>query len=173
MGLFPGACCWFALVRNSTTWRVSRTLATVLVSVVIAEQKVAMVWLKLTVCGTIARPSKLTILLSRAHQTECSLASVPPASASHDCNGLALQEEGTATFAESYEVKSSATALTTQICNFDGYTDTGLLFTSCVTTTLLRCSDSTIAQNEKFDAHGWAPEPHWHLIRELVMYAAD
>ena len=84
--------------------------------------------------------------------SECSLASVPPASASHDCNGLALQEEGTATCAESYEVKSSATALTTQKCNFDGNTDTGLLFPSCVTTTLLRCSDSTIAQNEKFDA---------------------
>ena len=28
------------------------------------------------------------------HPSECSLASVPPASASHDCDGLALQEEG-------------------------------------------------------------------------------
>ena len=51
--------------------------------------------------------------------SECSLASVPPASASHDCNGLTLQEEGTATCAESYEAKSSATALPTQICHFD------------------------------------------------------
>ena len=109
------------------------------------------------------------------HSSECSLASVPPACGSHDCNGLVLQEEGTATFAECYEVKSSATALTTQICNFDGYTATGLLFSSCVTTTLLRCSDSTIAQNEKFDALGWAPDgTNWTSDDQCkVMYAAD
>ena len=73
---------------------------------------------------------------------------------SHDCDGLALQEECTATCAESCEAKLSATASTTQICHFDGYTyaDTGLQFSSCVTTTLLQCSDSTIAQNEKLDA---------------------
>ena len=48
-----------------------------------------------------------------------------------------MQEEGTATCAERYEAKSSATALTVQICHFDGYTyaDTGLPFFSCVTTT--------------------------------------
>ena len=40
MGLFPLACCSFALVRNSTTWRVSHTIATVLVSGIIAEQSV-------------------------------------------------------------------------------------------------------------------------------------
>ena len=75
MGLFPGASCWFALVRNSTAWRVSRTLATVLVSVIIAEQKAPMVWLKLTrVCGTTVLPSFLTILLFRAHQS----ADLPP-----------------------------------------------------------------------------------------------
>ena len=53
-----------------------------------------------------------------------------------------------------YETKSSATALTAQICHFDGYTfaDTGLQFPSCVTTTLLQCSDSPIAETEKFDA---------------------
>ena len=80
--------------------------------------------------------------------SECSLASVPPASASHDCNGLTLQEEGTATCAESYEAKSSATALPTQICHFDGctYADTGLPFPSCVTTTLLQRSDSTVTE---------------------------
>ena len=145
MGLFPGASCWFALVRNLTTWRVSRTIATVLVSVIIAEQKAPMVWLTLTrVCGTTAPRSKLTSLLLRAHQS----ASVPPASASHDCDGVALQEECTDTCTESYEAKSSATTLTTQICHVDGWTyaDTGLQFTSCVTTTLLQCSDSTIAQ---------------------------
>ena len=78
--------------------------------------------------------------------SECSLASVPAASASHDCNGLTLQEEGTATCAENYEAKSSATALTARICHFDGHTyaDTGLPFPSCVTTTLLQRSDSTV-----------------------------
>ena len=90
----------------------------------------------------------------RACSSECSLAFVPPASASHDCDGLTLQEERTATCAERYEAKSSATALTTQICHFDGYTnaDTALQFSSCVTTTLLQCSDNPIAQTEKFDA---------------------
>ena len=154
MGLFTGVCGWFALVRNSTCWRISRTLATVLVSVIIAEQKAPMVWLKLArVCGTTVPPSNFNNPpLTCA--PECRLASVPPGSASHDCDGLALQEGCTATCAESYEAKSSATALTTQICHFDGYTfaDSGLPFSSCVTTTLLQCSDSTIAQTEKFDA---------------------
>ena len=50
--------------------------------------------------------------------SECSLASVPPASVSHDCDGFALQEECTANCAESYEAKSNATALTAQICHF-------------------------------------------------------
>ena len=91
-----------------------------------------------------------------ACSSECSLASVPPAGASHDCGGLALQEELTATCAESYEAKSIATALTAQVCHFAGYTyaDTGFQFPSCVTTTL-SCSDSTIAQTEKFDALDW------------------
>ena len=75
--------------------------------------------------GTTAPPSKFTILLLRAHQS-----AVLPPSPSNDCDGLPLQEECTATCAESYEAKSSATALTTQICHFDGYTfaDTGLQF---------------------------------------------
>ena len=89
-----------------------------------------------------APPSKLTIILSF----------VPPPSASHDCDGLTLQEECTATCAESYEAKLRATSLAIQTCHFDGYTyaDTSLQFPSCVTTTLLQCSD--IAQTEKFDA---------------------
>ena len=48
MGLFPGASCWFARVTDSTTGRVSRTLVTVFVSVIIAAQKASRVWLKLT-----------------------------------------------------------------------------------------------------------------------------
>ena len=47
MGLFPGACCWLALVRNSTAWRMWRILVTVLISVVMAEQKAPMAWLGL------------------------------------------------------------------------------------------------------------------------------
>ena len=83
--------------------------------------------------------------------SECSLASVPQASASHDCDGLTLQEDCTAISAENYEPKSSATALTTQICHFDGYTydNTGLQFHSCVTTTLLQCSDSSHLPDRK------------------------
>ena len=70
MGLFPGASGWFACVRNSTAGRVSRTLATGSVSVIIAAQKAPMVWLKLThVFGTTAPPLKLTILPLRAHQS--------------------------------------------------------------------------------------------------------
>ena len=103
--------------------------------------------------GTTAPTVKLTTLLLRAH-LEGSPASVPQARASHDCDGFTLQEECTATCAERCGAKSSATALTTQICHFDGFSDgdTGLLFTRCVTTTLEQCSDSTVAQTEKFDA---------------------
>ena len=54
--------------------------------------------------------------------SEGSPASVPPAPASHDCDGFTLQEGRTATCAESYGAKSSATALTAQMCHFDGYT---------------------------------------------------
>ena len=44
--------------------------------------------------------------------------------------------------------------MTAHICHFDGCTnaDTGLQFFSCVSTTLSQCSDSSIAQTEKFDA---------------------
>ena len=72
MGLFAGASCWFSVVRNLTVWRVSRTLATGLVPVIIAEQKAPMVRLKLTgVC--VERQHlhpKSTILLLHAHQSE-------------------------------------------------------------------------------------------------------
>ena len=85
-GTLPSACCWFALVRNSTAWRVSRTLATVLVSMIIAEQKAPTVWLKLTrVCGTSAPPSKLTIFHLRAHQS----AVLPPSHQLQHLCGLA------------------------------------------------------------------------------------
>ena len=40
-GLLSGMCRWFALVRNSTAPRVSRTLTTVVVSVKIAEKESA------------------------------------------------------------------------------------------------------------------------------------
>ena len=153
MGLFPGASCRFPLVRNSTTWRVSRPIAIGLVSVIIAEQNAPIVWLKLTRVWNDGTSLKITNPPFTC-SSECSLASVPPASASHHCNGLTLQEEGIAICAESYEAKSSAKALTTQICHFDGWTyaDTVLPFPSCVTTTLLQCSDSTVARTEKFDA---------------------
>ena len=88
--------------------------------------------------------------------SEGSPASVPPARESHVCDGFTLQEECTATCAQSYGAKSSATALTTQVCHLDGFTnaDTGLLLPICITTTLWQCSDSTAAQTEKFDALG-------------------
>ena len=114
----------------------------------------AQVWLKHTsVCGTTAPPSKIN-KSALTCSSECTLASVPPASVSHDCDGLPLQEERTSTCEESYGTKLSATALTAQMCHFDGYTygDTGLPFPSYVTTTLLQCFDSTVAQAEKFDA---------------------
>ena len=113
-----------------------------------------MVWLKLTrVYGTTALPSKLTILLLCAHQNVV----LPP---SHQQVPVTIvmvslcKKECTANCTESYEAKSSATALTGQICHVDGYThaDTGLQFPSCVTTKLSQCSDSPIAKTEKFDA---------------------
>ena len=128
MELFPVACCRFALVRNSTTWRVSRTIATVLVSGIIAEKSAPMVWLKLThLCGTTAPPSKLTILLLGAHQNVV----FPPFHQQVPFTIATVSLCCTAYCAESYEAKSSATALTAQICHFDGYTcaDTGLQFT--------------------------------------------
>ena len=86
--------------------------------------------------------------------SEGSLASVSSASARHDCNSLALHDGCPATCAESYEAKWRSTALTTQIHHFDGKPNgaEGLQFPSCVTMTLLQCSDSTIAQNDKFEA---------------------
>ena len=80
--------------------------------------------------------------------SEFSLAVVLLASTGLDGDGHAFQEECSATCEESYKAKSSATALTSQICHVDGYTyaDAGLQFPSCVTTTLSQCSDSTIAQ---------------------------
>ena len=47
MGLFPGAFGWLALVRNSMAWRGWHLFATVLVSVIMAEQNAPMAWLGL------------------------------------------------------------------------------------------------------------------------------
>ena len=108
-----------------------------------------MVWLKLThVFGTTAPPLKIY------NPPLSSPASVPPAKASHVCDGFTLQKECAATCAQSYGAKSSATELTTQMWHFDGFTnaDTALLLPICITTTLWQCSDNTVAQTEKFNA---------------------
>ena len=83
--------------------------------------------------------------------SECSLASVLPASTGQDGDGLAFQEEGTATRTESYEAKSRVIASTTQTCHLDVYAfaDTGWQFPICVTTTVLQCSTSTLAPQKK------------------------
>ena len=83
--------------------------------------------------------------------SECSLAFVPLAGTSQEGDGLAFQEEGTATCTDGYETKSSEIAPTTRTRHLDGYTsvDGGWQFPKWVTTTVLQCSDSTIAQNEK------------------------
>ena len=54
--------------------------------------------------------------------SECSLVSIPPASTSHEGDGLAFQEEGTATRTERHEAKSRVIASTTRTCHLDGYT---------------------------------------------------
>ena len=54
--------------------------------------------------------------------SEGCLVSVPPASTSHEGDGLAFQEEGTATRTEGYEAKSRVIASTTRTCHLDGYT---------------------------------------------------
>ena len=79
-----------------------------------------------------------------------SFASVPPASTSHDGDRLTFQEEGTATCTEGYEAKSRVIASTTRTCHLDGYTsaDAGWQFTICVTTTVLPCFASTLAQKK-------------------------
>ena len=53
------------------------------------------------VCGMIAPPSKLTISYVLIRVQSC----FRPTSKSEDCDGLASQEECTATCAESYEAK--------------------------------------------------------------------
>ena len=55
---------------------------------------------------------------------------------------------------QGYEAKSRVMASTTRTCHLDGYTcaDTGWQFPICVTTTVLPCSISTLAQNRKLDA---------------------
>ena len=79
---------------------------------------------------------------------------LPPTSMSYEGDGLVFQEEGTATCTEDYEPKSRVTASTTRTCHLDGYTsaNTGWQFTICVTTTVLPCFDSTLAQNTRLHA---------------------
>ena len=71
-----------------------------------------------------------------------------------DGDGLAFQQEGTATCTEGYEAKSRVTVPTARTCHLDDYTsaDTGWLFLIGVTTTVSLCSDSTITQTEKLSA---------------------
>ena len=83
-----------ALVAQSG--RISRTLTMVVVSMTMEEEKALMVRKRRSrVGGTKAPPPRFTILL-RAPRKGC-LVSVPPASTSHEGDGLAFQEEGTAT----------------------------------------------------------------------------
>ena len=115
-----------------------------------------MVWMiRPRVDGTEVLLPRLTIL-SRA-RSECSLASVPPASTSHDGDDLAFQEEGTTTCTEDYKAKSRVIASTTRTGHLDGCTsaDVGWQFPVCVTTTVLLCFASTLAQNERRDAPGY------------------
>ena len=144
-GTLPGMCRWFALVRNLTAPRVSRTLTTVVVSATSAEKKAPMVRMRRTrVCGTTAPFPRFTILLratlsAASPPSDGSLASVPLARASHDCDGFTLQEEFPATCTKANEAKSKVTASTAQICHFDGCTcaDTGWQFPICVTTNVM------------------------------------
>ena len=86
-----------------------------------------------------------------ARTSVCSLASVPPASTSHDVDGLAFQEEGIATCTEGHEAKSRVIASNTRTRHLDGYTsaDAGWQFSMCVTTTVLPCFAGTLAQDKK------------------------
>ena len=65
----------------------------------------------------------------------------------YDSDGLAFQQEGTATCTKGYEATSRITVPTTRTCHFDDYTsaDTGWQFPMGVTTTWSQCSDSTDA----------------------------
>ena len=90
-----------------------------------------------------------------ARPSECSLASVLLASTSHDGDGLAFQEEGTATCTEGglrgqvedNSIDHSDMPLRRlHLCRY------GWQFSICVTTTVLLCSTSTLAQNKNIDA---------------------
>ena len=92
----PQACANLSLGGSAQFGRLSRTLTTVVVSV--------------TLVGTKSTFPKMHNPPTRL--LECSLASVPPASTSHDGDGLDFQEECTATCTEGYETKSRVLALT-------------------------------------------------------------
>ena len=105
-----------------------------------------------TMGGRTAPSPRFTILLPTSWSAV--VPPSPPASTSHDGECRDFQEEGTATCTEGYEAKSRVIAPTTLTRHLDLYTsaDTGWQFPNCVTTTVLLCSDSTIARNEKLDA---------------------
>ena len=98
MRLFPGMSRWFFLVGNSTAPRVPggglgdhRRQE----SAHGGDEAYPCVWNDSTYLKINNPPLTCS--------SECSLAFIPPGSASHDCDGLASQEECTATCAESYE----------------------------------------------------------------------
>ena len=144
MRLFPGASCWFALVRNSTTCDgvgVGDNCGAE--GAHGAAETDPCVWNDSTSLKIYNHPLM--------YSSEGSLASVPPASASHDCDGLTLQEEALPLAQRANEAKSSATALTTSDMPLRRRHPRRHGF-AVLPTTLLQCSDSTIAQTEKFDA---------------------
>ena len=78
------------------------------------EERALMVCMRCPrVGGTKAPPPKIHKLCTRLF---------PPASMSHEGDGLTSREEGTATCTEDYEAKPRAMASTTRTCRLDGCT---------------------------------------------------
>ena len=126
--------------------RISRTLTTVVVSGTMVEERALMVRMRRPrVGGTKAPPPKIHNLCTRPF---------PPASLSYEGDGLTSREEGTATCTEDYEAKSRVIASTTRTYRLDGCTsaNTGWPFSIGVTTTVLPCFASTLAQNGRLGA---------------------
>ena len=108
-----------ALVAQSG--RISRTLTMVVVSMTMEEEESAHGAEETLACGwNESATSKIHNPLTRP--SKGCLVSVPPASTSHEGDGLAFQEEGTATRIEGHEAKSRVIASTTRTCHLDGYT---------------------------------------------------
>ena len=119
MGLFPEMC-RFALVRNSTTPRVSCTLSTVVVCDDCGEESAHGAGeTDMCVCGTTAPFPRLTILLRAP-----SSAALPPSRRQVRVMKAMVslfQGESTATCTEDHEAKSRVIASTTQTCHLDAY----------------------------------------------------